>query len=181
VEGSVYMGLGEALMEEMTYRDKVRNVVHHHPSMLEYKSPTTFEMCDVETFLITEPDPAGPFGAKEVGQGPLLPIPPAVANAVYDAVGVRIDEVPCSPQAVLRALRDKMKGKDGRHGPARVPDYAFPEPARVLTPAQGGNGRELDGRPHSEVGGPASGSPVERAGETTAAATGTARGGRTGP
>jgi 4-hydroxybenzoyl-CoA reductase alpha subunit len=153
VEGSVYMGLGEALMEEMTYRDKQRNVVHHHPSMLEYKSITTHEMCDVETFLIEDPDPNGPFGAKEVGQGPLLPLPPAVANAVYDAVGVRVDEVPISPHAVLRALKDKMRGKEGRHGPSKVPDYAFPEPARILTPAQGGTGREADERAHSEVGG----------------------------
>jgi 4-hydroxybenzoyl-CoA reductase alpha subunit len=153
VEGSVYMGLGEALMEEMTYRDKQRSVVHHHPSMLEYKSITTHEMCDVETFLIEDPDPNGPFGAKEVGQGPLLPIPPAVANAVYDAVGVRVDEVPISPQAVLRAMKDKMRGKEGRHGPSRVPDYAFPEPARILTPTQGGTGREADEREHSEVGG----------------------------
>lgn len=153
VEGSVYMGLGEALMEEMTYRDKQRQVVHHHPSMLEYKSITTHEMCDVETFLIEEPDPNGPFGAKEVGQGPLLPVPPAVANAVYDAVGVRVDEVPVSPHAVLRALKDKMRGKEGRHGPTRIPDYVFPEPARILTPAQGGTGREADERAHSEVGG----------------------------
>jgi 4-hydroxybenzoyl-CoA reductase alpha subunit len=165
VEGSVYMGLGEALMEEMTYRDRVRNVVHHHPSMLEYKSPTTFEMCDVETILVQDPDPSGPFGAKEAGQGPLLPVMPAVANAIYDAVGVRIDEVPCSPHKVLKALKDKMKGGAGRFGPTALPNYAFPEVARVLTPAQGGTGREEDGRAHSEVGGP-----VEQAGETTAAA-----------
>ena len=165
VEGSVYMGLGEALMEEMTYRDRVRNVVHHHPSMLEYKSPTTFEMCDVETILVHGPDPSGPFGAKEAGQGPLLPVMPAVANAIYDAVGVRIDEIPCSPHKVLKALKDKMKGGVGRFGPTALPNYAFPEVARVLTPAQGGTGREEDGRAHSEVGGP-----VEQAGETTAAA-----------
>ncbi len=164
VEGSVYMGLGEALMEEMTYRDRVRNVVHHHPSMLEYKSPTTFEMCDVETILVHDPDPRGPFGAKEAGQGPLLPVMPAVANAIYDAVGVRIDEVPCSPHKVLKALKEKMKGGSGRFGPTAMPDYAFPDVARVLTPAQGGTGREEDGRSHSEVGGP-----VEQAGETTAA------------
>jgi 4-hydroxybenzoyl-CoA reductase alpha subunit len=164
VEGSVYMGLGEALMEEMTYRDRVRNVVHHHPSMLEYKSPTTFEMCDVETILVHDPDPRGPFGAKEAGQGPLLPVMPAVANAIYDAVGVRIDEVPCSPHKVLKALKEKMKGGAGRFGPTAMPDYAFPDVARVLTPAQGGTGREEDGRSHSEVGGP-----VEQAGETTAA------------
>jgi xanthine dehydrogenase molybdopterin-binding subunit B len=153
VEGSVYMGLGEALMEEMTYRDRQRNVVHHHPSMLEYKSPTTLEMCDVETFLVGKADREGPFGAKEAGQGPLLPVMPAIANAIFDAVGVRIDEVPFSPHKVLRALRNKEQGKEPRFGPAAVPDYRFPAPARILTPEQGGDGREMDGRPHSEVGG----------------------------
>ncbi len=85
VEGSIYMGLGEALMEEMAYRGDLK-VVHKIPSLLEYKSPTTLEMCDVVTYLIEDPDPKGPFGAKEVGQGPLLPVMPAIANAVYDRV-----------------------------------------------------------------------------------------------
>jgi hypothetical protein len=65
---------------------------------------------------------------------------------------------------VLKALKEKMKGGAGRFGPTAMPDYAFPDVARVLTPAQGGTGREEDGRSHSEVGGP-----VEQAGETTAA------------
>jgi 4-hydroxybenzoyl-CoA reductase subunit alpha len=142
VEGSVYMGLGEVLMEEMTYRGN-RNVVHKFPSMLEYKSPTTMEMCDVKTYLIEDPDPNGPFGAKEVGQGPLLPVPPAVANAVYDAVGVRIDEVPITPEKVLRALREKANGREGRFGPTSMPAVDWPEPQRVLTPAEGGDGREM--------------------------------------
>ena len=142
VEGSVYMGLGEILMEEMAYRAN-RNVVHKFPSMLEYKSPTTMEMCDVKTYLIEDPDPNGPYGAKEVGQGPLLPVPPAVANAVYDAVGVRIDEVPITPEKVLKALREKAKGRDGRYGPDSVPSVEWPEPLRVLTPAEGGDGREM--------------------------------------
>src|SRR6266446_4761761 len=142
VEGSVYMGLGEILMEEMTYRGN-RNVVHKFPSMLEYKSPTTMEMCDVKTYLIEDPDPNGPFGAKEVGQGPLLPVPPAVANAVYNAVGVRIDEVPITPEKVLKALREKSKGRDPRYGPDSIPDVEWPEPLRVLTPAEGGDGREM--------------------------------------
>jgi hypothetical protein len=121
--------------------------------MLEYKSLTTLEMCDVVTYLVGDKDKQGPFGAKEAGQGPLLPIMPAVANAVYDAIGVRVDEVPCTPHKVLKALRDKMKGGEGRYGPTTVPGYAFPEAARILTPAQGGDGREHDGRAHSEVGG----------------------------
>ncbi|HLN97171.1 MAG TPA: molybdopterin cofactor-binding domain-containing protein [Pyrinomonadaceae bacterium] len=142
VEGSVYMGLGEILMEEMAYRTN-RNVVHKFPSLLEYKSPTTMEMCDVKTYLIEDPDPNGPFGAKEVGQGPLLPIPPAVANAVYNAVGVRIDEVPLTPEKVLKALREKAKGRHGRYGPETVPKVEWPEPLRVLTPAEGGDGKEI--------------------------------------
>jgi 4-hydroxybenzoyl-CoA reductase alpha subunit len=142
VEGSVYMGLGEALMEEMTYRAN-RNIVHKFPSMLEYKSPTTLEMCDVKTYLIEDPDPNGPYGAKEVGQGPLLPIPPAVANAVYDAVGVRIDEVPITPEKVMKALKEKARGRDGRYGPTSVPSLEWPEASRVLTPDEGGDGREM--------------------------------------
>jgi 4-hydroxybenzoyl-CoA reductase alpha subunit len=147
VEGSVYMGLGEILMEEMSYRSN-RNAVHKFPSMLEYKSPTTMEMCDVKTYLIEDPDPNGPFGAKEVGQGPLLPVPPAVANAVYNAVGVRVDEVPITPEKVLKALREKSRGRDGRFGPDSIPNIEWPEPLRVLTPAEGGDGREM---PHVAV------------------------------
>src|SRR5437868_7009540 len=142
VEGSVYMGLGEALMEEMTYRAN-RNVVHKFPSLLEYKSPTTLEMCDCITYLIEDADPNGPFGAKEVGQGPLLPVMPAIANAVYDAVGVRIDEVPITPEKVLTALRDKARGRDARFGPKRVPDVEWPQPLKVLTPTEGGDGNAM--------------------------------------
>ena len=142
VEGSVYMALGEILMEEMTYRTN-RNVVHKFPSLLEYKSPTTMEMCDVQTYLIEDPDPNGPYGAKEVGQGPLLPVPPAVANAVYNAVGVRIDEVPITPEKVLRALKDKARGRDARYGPVAVPSVEWPDPLRVPTPAEGGDGSEM--------------------------------------
>ncbi|MFO0932838.1 MAG: molybdopterin cofactor-binding domain-containing protein [Planctomycetota bacterium] len=139
VEGGVYMGLGEALMEEMTYRGN-RFGVHKFPSMLEYKSLTTMEMPEVETFLVEDPDPNGPFGAKEVGQGPLLPMMPAVANAVYDALGVRVDEIPVSPEKVLRALA----AKDRRYGPKGFPVIPMPPVTKVLTPAQGGTGRATE-------------------------------------
>ncbi|MCA1593124.1 MAG: molybdopterin-dependent oxidoreductase [Acidobacteria bacterium] len=142
VEGGVYMGLGEALMEEMIYRAN-RNAVHKFPSMLEYKSPTTLEMCDVLTYLVEDADPNGPFGAKEVGQGPLLPVMPAVANAVYDAVGVRVDEVPITPEKVLAALRAKARGKEARFGPTGVPAVEWPDALKVLTPAEGGDGKEM--------------------------------------
>jgi hypothetical protein len=134
------MGLGEALMEEMTYRGN-RNVVHKIPSLLEYKSPTTLEMCDVVTYIVEDPDPNGPFGAKEVGQGPLLPVMPAVANAVYDAVGVRIDEIPVRPEHVLKALKQKAKGGADRVGPETFPEVPWPEATRVATPWEGGDGK----------------------------------------
>jgi CO/xanthine dehydrogenase Mo-binding subunit len=140
IEGSVYMGLGEALMEEMAYRGN-RNVVHKIPSLLEYKSPTTLEMCDVVTYLIEDPDPNGPFGAKECGQGPLLPVPPAIANAVYDAVGVRVDAVPITPERVFKALRRKAKGEAPRVGPVGFPDIPWPEATRVAPPWEGGDGQ----------------------------------------
>jgi 4-hydroxybenzoyl-CoA reductase subunit alpha len=145
VEGSVYMGLGEAMMEEMAYRSGVNgNVVHKFPSMLEYKSPTTLEMPEVETYLVEDPDPNGPFGAKEVGQGPLLPIPPAVANAVFDAVGVRVDEIPVTPEKIRAALKAKAQGKPARFGPTRFPAIPYPEPVHIPTPAEGGDGRARD-------------------------------------
>jgi len=145
VEGSVYMGLGEALMEEQAFRRLPprlsQALVHKFPSMLEYKSPTTLDMPEIFTDLIEHPDPEGPFGAKEVGQGPLLPIMPAVANAVYDAVGVRVDQIPVTPEKILRALQAKAAGKPARSGPAAFPDIAWPEPLLVAPPWEGGDGR----------------------------------------
>ncbi len=144
VEGSVYMALGEALMEEQVFRRLPPRLshalVHRFPSMLEYKSPTTLDMPQVFTELIENPDPRGPFGAKEVGQGPLLPVMPAVANAVYDAVGVRIDEVPITPEKILKALDAKAAGKPGRVGPTRFPEVAWPDPLQVPPPWEGGDG-----------------------------------------
>ena len=143
IEGSVYMGLGEATMEEMAYRGN-RFGVHKIPSLLEYKSPTTLEMPPVETYIVEDPDPNGPYGAKEVGQGPLLPMMPAVANAVYDAVQVRVDEVPVTAEKIHAALQEKLKGKEGRFGPTRTPKVTFPPARRVKTPWQGGDGLEDD-------------------------------------
>ena len=148
VEGSVYMGLGEALMEEQEFRRLPKKLshalVHKFPSMLEYKSPTTLDMPEVFTELVEEPDPQGPFGAKEVGQGPLLPIMPAVANAVYDAVGVRIDEVPITPEKIMKALAEKKAGREPRFGPSHFPDIPWPEALRVPPPWKGGDGNAIN-------------------------------------
>ncbi|HLZ92232.1 MAG TPA: molybdopterin cofactor-binding domain-containing protein [Candidatus Acidoferrum sp.] len=154
VEGSVYMGLGEALMEEQEFRRLPKKLshalVHKFPSMLEYKSPTSLDMPEVFTELVEEPDPKGPFGAKEVGQGPLLPIMPAVANAVYDAVGVRIDEVPITPEKIMKALADKKAGRTPRFGPAHFPHVDWPDALRVPPPWEGGDGNALNDVPRRE-------------------------------
>ena len=151
VEGSVYMGLGEALMEEQEFRrlppKRSGALVHKMPSMLEYKSPTTLEMPDIVTYLIENPDGAGPFGAKEVGQGPLLPIMPALANAVFDAVGVRVDEIPVTPEKVLAALEQKRRTGVGRTGPGKFPDVPWPETVKVPTPWEGGDGHATNEGP----------------------------------
>jgi 4-hydroxybenzoyl-CoA reductase alpha subunit len=153
VEGSVYMGLGEALMEEQAFRRLPPRLshalVHKFPSMLEYKSPTSLDMPEIFTDLIEHPDPQGPFGAKEVGQGPLLPIMPAVANAVYDAVGVRVDQIPVTPEKILRALQAKAAGKPTRSGPGAFPDIPWPEPLLVAPPWEGGDGRASNERKKS--------------------------------
>jgi 4-hydroxybenzoyl-CoA reductase subunit alpha len=137
IEGSIYMALGEALMEEQVFRgERGPRVlgVHSIPSMLEYKSPTTFETPEIHSYLVETLDPEGPFGAKEVGQGPLLPVIPAVANAVYDAVGVRIDETPITPDKILRALEARAQGKPARYGPTKIPAYPFPRLIKVAPP-----------------------------------------------
>jgi 4-hydroxybenzoyl-CoA reductase subunit alpha len=148
VEGSVYMGLGEALMEEQVFRrlpPKLSNaLVHKIPSLLEYKSLTSLDMPEVFTELVEDPDPNCPFGAKEAGQGPLLPVMPAVANAVYDAIGVRIDELPITPDKVLAALEKKARGETPRVGPESFPDVPYPEPMFVPPPWEGGDGNSVN-------------------------------------
>ncbi|MBV9360639.1 MAG: molybdopterin-dependent oxidoreductase [Betaproteobacteria bacterium] len=142
VIGGVYMGLGEALMEEQSFRrlpEKLSGaLVHRAPSMLDYKSLTSLDMPEVEVALIEDPDPYCPYGAKEVGQGPLLPVMPAVANAIFDAVGVRVDEIPITPDRVLKALQ----AQDKRVGPTSFPKVPYPAPTFVLPPWEGGDGSE---------------------------------------
>ena len=148
IEGSVYMALGEALMEEQEFRRLPPRLspalVHKFPSMLEYKSPTTLDMPEIVTELVEHPDARGPFGAKEVGQGPLLPIMPALANAVYDAVGVRIDEVPITPEKVLKALAVEGRGARSALRPSRFPDVPYPETLQVPPPWDGGDGTAVE-------------------------------------
>jgi 4-hydroxybenzoyl-CoA reductase subunit alpha len=130
VEGGAYMGFGEATMEQQVFR-KGR---HKIPSLLDYKLPTTLDTPEIETILIEIPDHEGPFGGKEAGQGPLNPVIPAIANAVFDAVGVRIDETPITPDKVLKALRAELPGARSTQRPQVEPiEVPSPWPTRLIT------------------------------------------------
>ena len=72
--------------------------------------PTSLDTPQLHAGIVEKPDPRGPFGAKEAGEGPLHSVIPAICNAIFDAVGVRIDELPVSPDKILRGLRAKTSG-----------------------------------------------------------------------
>jgi 4-hydroxybenzoyl-CoA reductase subunit alpha len=103
VIGSVWMGLGQALEEEMVWKDGLLM----NPGLLEYRSPSSAESPDIECIIVESVDPEGPFGAKEAGEGSLAATIPAISNAIYHAVGVRLREAPFTPERILSALRAK--------------------------------------------------------------------------
>jgi CO/xanthine dehydrogenase Mo-binding subunit len=103
IEGSVYMGIAEALLEE---HEVNRFGLHRGPSLLDYRIPTAPDTPEICAMIVESVDPEGPYGAKEAGEGPLHSAIPALANAVYDAVGVRLRRLPFTPAKVLRALRE---------------------------------------------------------------------------
>ena len=105
--GSVWMGMGQALTEEMVWKDGMLM----NPGLLEYRSPSSVESPDIEAIIVESVDPEGPFGAKECSEGSLAATIPAIANAIYDAVGVRLHESPFTPERVLSALRAKKNAK----------------------------------------------------------------------
>jgi 4-hydroxybenzoyl-CoA reductase subunit alpha len=106
IEGSTYMGAAEVAMENMLYGENaVRKGMLVGPSLLDYRIPTSLDTPGIEALIVEKPDPNGPYGAKEAGEGPLHSSIPAIANAVYDAVGVRLTELPFTPKSVLDALR----------------------------------------------------------------------------
>jgi 4-hydroxybenzoyl-CoA reductase subunit alpha len=107
VIGSVWMGLGQALEEEMVWKDGLLM----NPGLLEYRSPSSSESPEIECIIVESIDPEGPFGAKEAGEGSLAATIPAISNAIYDAVGVRLRESPFTPERILFALRAKKSLK----------------------------------------------------------------------
>ncbi|MGB0284289.1 MAG: xanthine dehydrogenase family protein molybdopterin-binding subunit [Candidatus Poseidoniaceae archaeon] len=106
--GSCHMGLGQVLSERMVYG---RTGHLQNANLLQYQIPSVHEMPHVTPIIVESSDPEGPFGAKEAGEGPLLPILPAVCNAVYDAVGVRPSSLPLTPDVVWSDIQKRMKAE----------------------------------------------------------------------
>jgi 4-hydroxybenzoyl-CoA reductase alpha subunit len=108
MEGSAYMGFAEALFEEQVYKAAAVGHpfgLHHGPSLLDYRMPTSLDTPELHSLVIESLDPEGPYGAKEAGEGPLHPSIPAIANAIHDALGVRCDRLPFTPPRVLGLLQ----------------------------------------------------------------------------
>jgi 4-hydroxybenzoyl-CoA reductase subunit alpha len=100
IEGSVWMGMGQALCEETRYTEGLPI----HANLLDYRVPTIVESPEIEVHIVESIDPLGPFGAKEAGEGALSGFPPALVNAVADAIGLEADFLPLTPDRVLDAL-----------------------------------------------------------------------------
>ena len=115
MEGSAYMGAAEALLEEHVIG---ADGLHKGPNLLDYRIPTSLDVPDLVSLIIESHDPEGPHGAKEAGEGPLHPSIPAIANAIFDAVGVRLDRLPFTPARVLAALRAKARERADAAGAA---------------------------------------------------------------
>jgi len=134
IEGCIHMGLGQVLVESMDFnRGNLEN-----PNLLDYRTLSPKQMPEVEVILVESNDPEGPFGAKEAGEGPLLPILPAVANAIYDAIGVRFYQLPITPDRVIKALDEAGRPPKPARPEARRPGHEpAPPPARPRpTPTQ---------------------------------------------
>ena len=108
VEGCIVMGMGYALSENLGFEGGQTL----NPSFLGYRAPAANQCPEIVIHHVIGRDPEGPFGAKETGEGSLDPVTPAIANAIYNAVGVRIKDLPITPEKILRELKKKEKGHE---------------------------------------------------------------------
>jgi len=102
LQGGAAQGLGYALTEDLAIDPRTGRVVSD--SFATYKMLSAPDMPEVEVILVEEPDPTGPFGAKGVGETGITNVAPAIANALYDATGIRLHSLPLTPEKVLEAL-----------------------------------------------------------------------------
>lgn len=108
LEGSWHMGIGQALTEEMRYHEGLLL----NNNFTDYRIPTALDTPEFHTHIIESADPEGPYGAKECGEGALHPVIPAVANAVFNAVGVRITRLPIKPEDIVKQMAQPNVDKE---------------------------------------------------------------------
>ncbi len=116
VEGGIIMGMGETLLED-TLHDQAGVLLN--PDLHGYLVPTIGDTPEILSQAVESYEPHGPFGAKEIGEGCLPPILGAICNAIYDACGVRVTELPITPEKILRGLRASKEADSSNPGPAR--------------------------------------------------------------
>ena len=145
IEGSAYMGYGEIIAEEQIFRGGL----HKKPSLLDYKLPTSLDTPELVAIVVETNDSEGPFGAKEAGEGPLNSVIPAIANAVYDAIGVRFDETPITAEKILDALgkRDNRGVTKDRIGPDGLGEAKIDRATRRLAASTDARERKKTGSP----------------------------------
>jgi xanthine dehydrogenase molybdenum-binding subunit len=105
LEGAIIQGLGYAMTEDFVVDENTGNTVTD--AFSTYKIPSTLDIPEIDMILVEQPVASGPFGAKSVGESGMVLTPAVLANAIYDAIGVRITELPMTPERVLRALKTK--------------------------------------------------------------------------
>jgi 4-hydroxybenzoyl-CoA reductase subunit alpha len=105
VQGSVWMGMGQAMSEETAYHDGLLLTAN----MLDYRVPTIFDSPPIEVGIVESNDPHGPFGAKEAGEGSLAAFLPALTNAIADAIGIRFNDLPVTPDRVFAAIEKRRR------------------------------------------------------------------------
>jgi 4-hydroxybenzoyl-CoA reductase subunit alpha len=105
VQGAVWMGMGQALSEETQYHEGLPL----RANLLDYRIPTIAESPPIDVKLIETHDPLGPFGAKEASEGALHGFAPALTNAIFDAIGIRLSELPATPDRVLEAIHARQR------------------------------------------------------------------------
>ena len=113
IEGGVVQALGQALMEDY----KLENGRTTTPGFAKYILPTSLDVPKITSIIVEDPDPIGPLGVKGIGEPAMVPTIPAIMNAVYDAVGVRITDLPATPEKVLAALRARSREAQAANGP----------------------------------------------------------------
>jgi 4-hydroxybenzoyl-CoA reductase subunit alpha len=114
VQGSVWMGMGQAMSEEAAYHDGLMVTAN----MLDYRVPTIQDSPPIEVGIVESNDPHGPFGAKEAGEGSLAAFLPALTNAIADAIGIRFNDLPVTPDRVFEAIEKRRRTHDKKNGGA---------------------------------------------------------------